>query len=469
MNIQQAQTPQPKPPTLEAELPFDPNLEEAVIGGLLINPYMIPAVAQFLKPEHFMITRNTLIYEEMLGIDAAHCDFDYLTVIEALKARKLKNGRSALDEVGGDVYVIGLFRSVASSANVETYARFVAAYAARRQVISLGEQLIQLGQRSDMKLDTMIDQVQAQAGALRVPGEKGTDIQLVVNRYLAHIDNLVESGKAPICPSGWLKVDSKTGGGFRAGEVTVYGGLTGTGKTASTQSMVANICELNRRVYSFGLEMTEIDVMNRYAAMLTGIPLERIKSGALLPGEYGRLMEAVSKVNEWMLDVSDIRSLTPTRVRRMLRAALMRHGTIDMVIIDGLYLMRPDHDWQKRFDSKEPYAEYKAIMNVDDGIPQIADELQVPILITHQLNKNLYQREDKRPSLDDLRGGGMVYENVDYVLAFHRPYVFNKKADKAQAELHVLKTRDGQDVNAIVGLVYDPQYRRYFSGEVIED
>lgn len=419
--------------------PRDNDLEEAVLGALMLERDAYSKVCDILRPESFYEPSNKKIYEAIQHLGAAQRPIDMLTVTEQLR---LDN---TLEEVGGPLFISELTSRVASGAHIEFHARIIAQKYLARELISFASlieskafdesndvddllqeaegKLFEISQRNVKKDVTQIDPVIGQAI---------TQIQAAANR---------ESGLSGL-ESGFHDLDKLTSG-WQNSDLIIIAARPAMGKTAFVLSMAKNMAvTYNIPVAIFSLEMSNLQLVNRLISSTCEIEGEKIKSGKLTPTEWDQLMSRVKTLYSAPLFIDDTPSLSIFELRTKARRLVKEHN-VKFIIIDYLQLMNASG---MKFGSRE-----QEVSMISRSLKQLAKELEIPIVALSQLNRSVESRTDgKRPQLSDLRESGAIEQDADIVCFIHRPeYYLRSDTDangndiRGLAEFIVAKHRSG--------------------------
>ena len=435
--------------------PHDKEVEEAVLGALMLEKDAYPAVCDLLKPDTFYEPANRKIYEAIQTLGSAMSPVDMLTVTEQLRS----NG--TLEEVGGPVFIAELTSRVASAANVEWHARILAQQYLARELISFASQvtndaydpandvddvlqlaegrLFELSQRNVKKEVTQIDPVLKDAIQA---------IQAAGNR---------ESGLSGLS-SGYPAIDRVTSG-WQNSDLVIIAARPAMGKTAFVLSMAKNMAvNEGTNVAVFSLEMSKLQLVNRLIQNVCEIEGEKIKSGRLSQTEWQQLMTRIKHLYSAPIYIDDSPGLSILELRTKARR-LVREKGVQFIIIDYLQLMNASG---MKFGSRE-----QEVSMISRSLKQLAKELNIPIVALSQLNRSVESRsEDKRPQLSDLRESGAIEQDADIVCFIHRPeyYLHGAQRDdhpelRGKAEFIIAKHRSGSVED--VDLTFRAKYARF--------
>lgn len=419
--------------------PRDTDLEEAVLGALMLERDAYVTVCEILKPESFYEPKHRLIYEAIVALGAAMRPIDMLTVTEQLRA----NGK--LEEVGGPVYVTELTSRVSSAAHVEYHARIIAQKYLARELISFATDIENKAFDESNDVDDLLQE--AEGGLFQISQNNVkrdvTQIDPVISQALKQIEIAAnrESGLSGLT-SGYTELDKMTSGWQRS-DLIIIAARPAMGKTAFVLSMAKNMAvDNNIPIAVFSLEMSNVQLVNRLISNVCEIPGEKIKSGQLTPMEWDQLGARIKMLQGAQMYIDDTASLSIFELRTKARRLVREHG-IEMIIIDYLQLMNASG---MKFGSRE-----QEVSMISRSLKQLAKELQIPIIALSQLNRSVESRTDgKRPQLSDLRESGAIEQDADIVCFIHRPeYYIKSEVDangndiRGLAEFILAKHRSG--------------------------
>lgn len=420
---------QPTETTINIESPSAPDAEEAVLGCVLINPACLESVAQYIQVEDFFVARNGWVFQAMLSLSARREEIDSLTVCEELRSTK------RLSEVGGPAYMLHLTNNTPTSIHAVTYANIVARCAVRRRLLSAAADIANAAVNAELDTSDIVstaEQSIAKATARRQVAS------IVGARSLAsdlfdEVEYRYNHQAEPVGMStGYASLDEILGGGPQRGELIVVAARPGMGKTALALCISLNAAKRGAPVGFFTLEMEPLRLMRRAAAIEAGINSKLLRSGNLDERQWARFTEASTNLANLPLFFdgnahSNIRDIT-FQARRMHR----EHG-LQMLAVDYLQLMlhgKPEHATIE-------------VGQITRDLKILAQELSIPIYLLSQLNRAVEGRQDKHPTLSDLRQSGAIEQDADTVLFIYRGVKYDRYAPQNDAEIIVAKQRDG--------------------------
>ncbi len=439
-----------RPPVHQSEIgselgkkqPQDTEIEEAVLGALMLEKDAYSQVSDILTPQSFYDPKNQKIFEAIQKLAVNERPIDLLTVTEQLRAD------GTLDEVGGAVRISELTSRVSSAANIEYHARIVAQKYLARELISFSSQIGTLAFDESIDVYDLMQEAESKLFEISRNTLKRDVIQIdpVVKQALKKIEEAAnrESGLSGLA-TGYHDLDKITSG-WQNSDLIIIAARPAMGKTALVLSMAKNMAvDYNIPVAIFSLEMSNLQLVNRLISNVCNLESEKIKSGQLSEAEWNNLLTRVKSLYSAPLYIDDTPALSIFELRTKARRLVKEHG-VKIIIIDYLQLMNATG---MKFGSRE-----QEVSTISRSLKQLAKELDIPIIALSQLNRSVEQRGDdkngKRPQLSDLRESGAIEQDADIVCFIHRPEYYTKSSVDAEdndirglAEFIIAKHRSG--------------------------
>jgi len=414
------------------------DLEEAVLGAMMLEQDAVNSAIDILKPESFYKPSHRTIFTAILELFKDSQPIDILTVTQFLKQA------GELDIAGGAYYISQLTTRVASTANVEFHARIIAQKYIQRELIRISSDVIKEAFEETTDVFDLLDRAennlfQVAEGNIRKSYDSMSNIMRVAIENIEAARKNVDGVSG--VPSGFTDLDRITGGWQRS-DMIVLAARPGMGKTAFVLSMARNMAvDHGVPVAVFSLEMAGVQLVNRLIASETELSSEKLRKGSLEDHEYQQLHQRIGKLSEAPLYIDDTPALSIFELRAKCRRMKAQHG-IDMVIIDYLQLMTGGGDNKGNREQE--------ISSISRSIKSIAKELDVPIIALSQLSRSVETRGgDKRPLLSDLRESGAIEQDADIVCFIYRPEYYgiidhpDNIDTKGLGELIIAKHRNG--------------------------
>lgn len=401
--------------------PHDAELEEAVLGACLIERTAMPLVADKIRPEMFYEDKHLEIFAALLGMYRDGKFIDIITVKNELAAR------GKLEAVGGAYELTRISARVVSGAHLEYHALILRQMSMRRGMIAGFRKLSALS--ADESED--IDDVMAEAHRLLEQLEnEGTSndrlraMERLMEDTLAQVENRVAAGRDGITgiPTGFTELDRLTAG-WQRGDLNIIAARPSVGKTAFALHLARAAAMAGHRVAVYSLEMQGERLGDRWLlAAAPDVNPQHLKSGMLDPGELRQVHEAGAELARLSICVDDHPVTSMDRIRSSARL-LQSKGKCDLVIVDYLQLCDMKTDQKNRNREQE-------VAQASRKAKLLAKELNIPVLLLSQLNRESDGRPDHRPELSDLRESGAIEQDADMVMLLYRPALCGRATDK---------------------------------------
>lgn len=450
-----------QPPTANVGLSVaDSDAERAVISAVLQEPSLFVTVAAMLEPRDFYGLMHGFYWYAFSKLMEAQQPIDILSVSAVLTNEPTapQKGDAAIDELSQ------LYSAAPRAANVEYYAQRVRDAALRLRLLKAADDMKAAALDKSVSVVALTDtcnELLFKATEQRVGGDD-TSAAVAVGEYWQLLNERMASNTLPGLKTGWEKWDDPRValGGLYAGDVTVVAGKEGYGKSTWMLSLLRNLLSAGKRVALFTLEMQKKEIMQVLFSMETAIWKSQLRDGHLTPEQYEAFKAAAMRIADWKLHIVDefraaSNPLTPLALRRKLRL-LLREGVVDLVAIDGLWLMEAT-DERDRGQANRPRAvaqityELSDIAKGDLGQP-------FPVLLMHQYSGDVAQKKVKKPTLYHLAESAGVRRNAQVIVGLWRDL------DSDWFEAHVLKDRATGHANYIGYFKYNAARSLYEEG-----
>lgn len=439
------------------------DLEEAVLGALMLEKDAFSIISDILKPASFYDHAHELIFTAIQTLALSQKPVDMLTVQEQLR----KQGD--LEDAGGAYYIVQLTGKVASTAHLEYHARIIAQKHLSRELIRFTSQI--QGKAFDETNDVDDLMQEAEASLFEISQRNMKKDVMQINPIIDEAFKLLNlaakrSDGLSGLPTGFTALDKITSG-WQKSDLVIIAARPAMGKTAFVLSMAKNIAvNFNKPVGLFSLEMANVQLVNRLIVNVCEIEGEKIKNGQLADYEWDQLDTKIKDLYDAPLYIDDTPSLSIFEFRTKARR-LVREEHVELIIIDYLQLMNASGS---QFNSRE-----QEVSIISRSLKGLAKELNIPIIALSQLNRSVESRtsnnaaESKRPQLSDLRESGAIEQDADIVCFIHRPEYYKIYEDSAGrslkgiAEIIVAKHRNG--ATGDVRLRFKNQFAKFMNEE----
>lgn len=424
--------------------PRDTELEEVVLGALMLEKDAYMNVCDILSPDSFYDPVNQKIYEAISTLGLNQRPIDMMTVTEQLR----QNG--TLKDVGGALHITELTARVYSAANIEYHAKIIAQKYLARRLITFASEIETSAFDESNDVEMLLQMAEGKLFDISQNQLKREVLQIdpVLNLALEQIQTAANTrtGLSGL-QTGYHELDKMTSG-WQNSDLIIIAARPAMGKTAFILSMARNMAiDYNIPIAIFTLEMANVQLIKRIISNVADLEGEKIKSGQLTTEEWDRLNSRLRGIYGAPLYLDETPGLSITELRTKARR-LVRERGVKMIMIDYLQLMNATG---MKLGSRE-----QEVSTISRSLKGLAKELNIPIIALSQLNRSTETREDKRPVLSDLRESGAIEQDADIVCFIHRPEYYTKSTEDAQgrdirglAELIIAKHRSGAvgDVN----------------------
>lgn len=392
--------------------PQAPEMEQAVLGALMLEKDALPKVIDFLRAESFYHPQNRLIFEAMVKLFQESQPIDLLTVKNKLQVM----GR--LEEVGGVFYLTGLTSKVATSANIEYHSRIISQKFLMRELIRISGETLVMAYDETCDVFELMDHTEhglfdLTETNLRRRYQSMTDLVMASVKKMEDVQGC-EGGVTGVA-TGYNELDQLTSG-FHDSDLVIVAARPAMGKTAFTLTMARNMSVRYKvPVAFFSLEMDASQLVQRLMCAEAEVDLQRARNGQLTQHDWQRITEKVGTMASAPIYIDDTPAVTLMELRAKARR-LKSEKNIGMIIIDYLQLMSGDNLRSGQSNREQEIA------SISRGLKELAKELHIPVLALSQLSRAVETRGgDKRPMLSDLRESGSIEQDADTVMFLYRP------------------------------------------------
>ena len=418
------------------------DLEEAVLGALMIEKDAYSLVSELLRPQSFYEHRHQLLYTAITNLAISQQPIDLLTVKNELE----KEG--TLEEVGGPFYITQLTSKVASAAHVEFHARIIAQKALARELITYSNSIQSKAFDETQDVDDLMQEAEGKLFEISQQNLKKdyTQINPIVEEAINQIQ-LAASRTTGLSglETGYHDLDKITSG-WQNSDLVIIAARPAMGKLSMAKNMAVNY---KYPVAFFSLEMSNLQLVNRLIANTCEIESDKIRSGRLQPHEWERLDKKLNDLLGAPLYIDDTPSLSVFELRTKARR-LVREHNVKIIFIDYLQLMNASG---MSYGNRQ-----EEVSTISRSLKGLAKELNIPIIALSQLNRSVENRgsadqkndpNSRRPQLSDLRESGAIEQDADMVCFIHRPEYYKIYTDengndiRGQAEIIIAKHRNG--------------------------
>lgn len=430
----------PSVDTFGHKQPQNLDSEAAVLGALMVEQDAFSQISEILAPDSFYDHRHQLIYQAIQTLSIEQKPVDIITVADQLEKM------DALEQAGGNPYIMELSAGVSSSAHIVYHANVIKQKFIGRQLITFASTVLNGAFDPSRDVADLLQDTESAIFSISQNNQKKdyTQINPVIDnvyeqlrKAAARTDGL--SGLS----TGFAKLDKMTSG-WQNSDLIIIAARPAMGKTAFVISMVRKMAvDMKQPVALFSLEMSNEQLVQRLMVNVCEIPGDKLRSGKLAPHEWGQLDTRVNYLLDAPIYVDDTPSLSTFELRTKARRLVREHG-VKCIMIDYLQLMNASG---MNINSRQ-----EEVSTISRSLKGLAKELNIPIIALSQLNRGVEGREGyegKRPQLSDLRESGAIEQDADIVCFIHRPEYYHLFEDekghdmRGMAEFIIAKHRNG--------------------------
>ena len=429
--------------------PQNMEAEEAILGGILLDPEAITRIIDKLKPEAFYSPNNRVVYEAALALHSQGIPPDLIAMANWL------TDHNKLQSIGVRQKLRELTDNVISASSIDVFADMVMEKFDRRQIIRTGNELVELGNQLTTPIDEVKNLSEQKVYAVTQSNRKST---------LSKIGDIAQSNYQETCdialglkpagiPYGYYDLDAMTHG-LQRGNLIYIAGRPASGKTSYAMNIASHVGgKLGLPVAIFGFEMTKEENTKRFLSVESHVELSKILSGRLNDEEWIRYRDAVARLkNEYNVFIDDNTGNTVGSIHSVCRSLTAQTGELGLVIVDYIQLMD-----EPGFKSGERQLE---LSQISRKFKKMAGELNCPVMVLSQLSRGVEARTDKRPMMSDLRDSGSLEQDANLVQMLYRDEYYNPETiDKGIAEIIIVKHRNGP--TGTVKLLFDAEYTQF--------
>lgn len=432
-------------PAISRVAPHNIEAEEAILGGILLDPEAIGRILDILRPEFFYSLAHQTIYRVMVQLHRQGSAIDLMTVTTALGDRDL------LDAIGGQTKIAMLVEKTISAANIDQYATLVADKFTRRQLIAASLENIELGYQTRLPLPEVLNAAEQRIFGLTQHQPQSDMVSLAdsLMESFEYLEALAEGTIAPGIPTDFYDLDDMTGGLHRS-DLVIIAGRPAMGKSSLALGMAYSIAARGLPVCVFSMEMKRRQITDRLLSIEANIPSDKFRTGRLSDLDWQKVVAALEPSSKKPIFINDTFDLSVNDIQSKSRRIQAENGgKLGMILVDYLQLIGGSANNR-----------VQELSQITRGFKKLARELDVPVVVLSQLSRGVETRTDKRPTLSDLRESGSIEQDADIVLMMYRDEYYNPGTPSPGiAEIIVTKHRNGP--TGTVKLLFQSEFTRF--------
>jgi replicative DNA helicase len=400
--------------------------EEIILGGILLDPSAMSRIVDLLTPESFYIQAHGTIYQAAFELYQADKPTDLMSLTSYLTDYKL------IKQVGGANKLVQLLERTVSATNIDHLASLVVDKHKRRQLISVGHNLVKLGHDTSTELESIFGQSEQQLFNLTVDKQSKFKPRPIKD----YIDNKFSRGNSPAYSTGLADLDAAIKGLVKR-NLIVIAARASMGKTWLACHLAVHIAETqNKPVVFFSAEMSGEELSDRLLSLHAGIDSSRMMFNEIYKNEIETLKDTMGIVGKLPIIIDDTSAsdLTPTKMRSVLRQIRHERGELGLVVLDYI----------QKLGDRAAGNRAQDVGKFSGAFKDIAKEFDVPFVALAQINRGVESQGNKRPSMSDIKDSGDIEQDMDLGLLLYRDGYYNSdSSDPGVMEIIVAKNRNG--------------------------
>jgi replicative DNA helicase len=427
--------------------PQNIDAEEAILGGILLDPEAMSRVLEILRPEAFYISAHQEIYRAAIALQAQGRPTDLMSLTSWL------HDHGSLEKVGGQARLAELVDRTISAVNIDQYAQLVMEKYLRRKLIQVGNEVAQLGYETNMPLEKVLDQSEQKIFNVTQarPQQSLAATADILTTTFSDIESRSLGLVLPGISCGFYDLDAMTQG-FQRSDLIIAAGRPSMGKTSFVLNIARNIAAFHKLpIAVFSLEMSKEQLVYRLLSSEAQVESGRLRAGRISQNEWEPLGHAISVLSQLPIFIDDTPNISVAEMRsKSRRLQAEQAGALGLILVDYLQLMEGSGS-----DNR-----VQELSKVTRSLKGLARELQVPIIALSQLSRGVESRTNKRPMMSDLRESGSIEQDADLIMMLYRDEYYNPDTpDRGIAEVIITKHRNGPV--GTVKLLFEPQFTRF--------
>lgn len=432
--------------SLEKLPPFDLEVEQAVLGAILLDNTAIFKALEIFDPSDFYRPSHQKIFEAMLRLNERG------DVIDLLLLRDELERQHELEDVGGPAYLVSLVDAVPTAANIEFHARIVHEKAIARKLLTASIEIATRCYDNAEDVNDILEDAEQKVFEISEGRIKQgfTPLSEIVKDGFEKIEELsVRKSLVTGVPTGFVELDEMTSG-LQPSDLIVLAARPSMGKTSLCLNIAQHIGVREKKPTAiFSLEMSKEQLGIRLLCAEARLNSHDVRIGNIQDDDWERLAHASEILSQAPIYIDDTPALSILEMRAKAKRLKMEKG-LEAVMVDYLQLMQP----RVRRENRQ-----QEITEISRSLKTLAKELHVPVIALSQLSRAVEQRTDKRPQLSDLRESGAIEQDADVVMFIYRPDVYFNDAPEGVAEIIIGKQRNGPI--GTIQLAFIKEYTRF--------
>jgi replicative DNA helicase len=426
--------------------PQNIEIEEGILGGILLDPEAIGRVLELLTPEAFYIPAHAEIYRAAVALNSQGKPIDLMTITDYLTDQK------QLEKIGGQAKLIQLLERTVSAVNIDSLAAVIAEKYTRRQLIAAGNKIISQGYDTVNKIEVSLDK--SEQAIYNISANRSGTKLTTLSSALVIAAKDIDERRTTLAPPGltcdFLDLDGMTGG-FSRSDLIILAGRPSMGKSSAGFQIAHNIARKHQLpVLIFSMEMSKEQIVQRFIASEAGVDSNRLRAGRISDLEWSSVLSSIDRMNQLPIYIDDTSDISVASMRAQARRACAETGKpLGMILLDYIQLMGNGNS-----DNR-----VEELSKITRGLKGLAREFNVPLMALSQLSRGVEARNDKRPMMSDLRSSGSIEQDADIIIMLYRDSYYNPNSINKETELIINKNRNGP--TGTVKMFFEPGLTKF--------
>ncbi len=415
--------------TIDKLPPLNIEVEENILGGVLLDPHALLRIIDILNSETFYIESHRIIYRAILALHQQHQPTDMLAVSSWLKDHKL------LKKAGGESKLVQLLERTVSAINIDHLANLVRDKYQRRQLIAITQSITDLAYDTSAPINSVLEQ--AEEKIFNISTNKTDRFKPeTIEHCLIDVFDRIGKDSPPLYPTGLRDLDGMIGGMVKQ-DLIVIGARASMGKTWLGCYLANYLATTQQQpVVFFSAEMSKSQLTKRFLAMHSGIDSQRLIRNEIYEHESDGLIAGLEQLKQLPLIIDDTPASiqNPSRMRSVLRRVKSERGELGLVVMDYI----------QKLGDRAAGNRAQAVGKLSGAFKDIAKEFDVPFIALAQVNRGVESQSNKRPGMADLKDSGDIEQDMDVGLLLYREDYYNATTEaRGLMEINVAKNRNG--------------------------
>ncbi len=434
--------------------PHSIEAEQMILGGLLIDEDAYIDIAGILHEGHFYRKEHQIIFHHMVRLKSINKNVDAITISDALVQS------NQLEYIGGYEYINNLVDATVSSSNIKSYASIVRERYVLRELVKAGSEIADNAYSPEGRdIDVILDESEQRIFKIKdlnTSNKQFADLKILLERVIERTIQMAEredKNAVTGIATHFHQLDQMTSG-LQRGELIIVAGRPGMGKTSFALNIAENVALKNKLpVAVFSMEMTGEQLVQRLLSSVAMVDQGSIKRGDLSHDDMDKLFLAMNELRNAPIHIAETPGINVIDLRARVRRLKDTLGDLGLIVIDYVQIMSGLGNGRNTNRAQE-------IADISRSLKSLALELNVPILLLSQLNREVESRQDKRPNIADLRESGALEQDADIILLLYRDSYYDKESKKGNlSEINIAKNRSGS--TGVVELAFIAKSTRF--------